>query len=303
MSYYLGVDMGGTASRWAVVDGTGTVAGRGVADGASGNIFDAGAMAAFAGALEAIRTALPGPVAGAHLGITGAGFRKHPQVEAQVSAILGLPEGRFTYSNDVVLAWHAAFEGRRGHLVSAGTGSIGISVDARGQSLLVGGRGYLVDDGGSGTWIALRALDRLYRLIDTHGEPKGAEVLAGALFGAMGGSDRDALRISIYGKPRGEIGQLALPVAKAANEGDPLAIEIIGQAGRELVRLARALLDRGGPAPVAFAGGITDLHPIIRDEIEAGLPGEDITFPRIDPALRAARMARDAATPLQEAQR
>lgn len=299
MSLFLGIDMGGTASRWAAVDESGAVLGRGSSDGATGLIYDAGALAAFTGALEGVRDALPGRITAAHLGITGAGFQQHLQVESQVSQVFSLERSQFSYSNDVVLAWHSAFNRgslpKRGHLVSSGTGSIGISINANGEAVVVGGRGNLVDDGGSGSWIALRALDQLYRLIDDYGHPQGAEVLAAEIFGLMGGSDQDALRAAVYGKGRGQIGRLAVAVAKAAFENDPLALEIIGRAGDELVRLARSLLKRAGPAPIAFIGGVIGLHPLIKARIEEALQGETLSFPQTDAPLTAALMARDRA--------
>jgi glucosamine kinase len=295
MSLYLGIDIGGTASRWCMIDASGALAGRGIADGATGLIYDAASLARFTGALETIRDALPGPAAFVHLGITGVGFSRHPQVEAQVSTVFGLPLARLAYVNDTVLAWHAAFPGRHGHLVSAGTGSIGMSIDASGQRTVVGGRGVLIDDGGSGVWIALRALDRVYRLIDEHGRPKGAEILASALFDGMGGDDRDAMRDFVYGRDRGRIGTLAVAVARAAKEGDLMALSLMDEAGWELARLARALLGRCGEAPVAFVGGVLALHPRIRATLEEALAGHRLDFPRIDAALESARIALEKA--------
>ncbi|EKE43131.1 BadF/BadG/BcrA/BcrD type ATPase [Oceaniovalibus guishaninsula JLT2003] len=288
---YLGVDMGGTASRWVALDESGGVAARGQGRGASGLIHDAPGLAAFDGALADIRAALPDRAIAAHLGITGAGFSPHPLIEERVGAVFGLPRARFGYSTDIVLAWHAAFPQGGGCLVSAGTGSVGIFIDAGGAATVVGGRGVLVDDGGSGAWIALRAIARLFRVIDDHGHPEGAERLAAALFTGIGGSDRDALRAFVHGGDRGRIGMLAVPVAQAARAGDPLALAVIEDAGGELVRLARALLGRGGPAPVAFVGGVLGLHPAIRRRIERDLAGT-VAFPRIDAALHAAHIAR-----------
>lgn len=297
MSLYLGIDVGGTASRWVVVDDSGALVGRGLADGASGLIYDAASLARFTGALETVRDALPGPVAGAQLGITGAGFSRHSTVEEQVGRIFGLALDRFAYSNDTTLAWHAAFPQGRGHLVSAGTGSVGMSFDAEGRRVIVGGRGILVDDAGSGVWIALRALDLLFRRIDEHGRPQGAEILASALFDAMGGGDHDALRSFVYGRDRGRIGTLAVAVAQAAREGDPTAQDLMRRAGQELARLGRVMLARCGTAPVAFVGGVLALDPAIRQSIEQELAGNTLAFPRIDAALQAARMARDKGCP------
>lgn len=291
MALYLGVDTGGTESRWAAVDETGELVARGTSEGATGLIYDASSMAAFAGALEGIRDALSGPPEYAHFGITGAGFSQNVQVENQIKALFHLPPERFSYSNDMILAWHAAFDGQRGHLVSAGTGSIGVTLDPQGQPIVVGGRGILIDDGGSGTWIALRALDEVFRIIDQHGSPRGVEILADRLFSIIGGDDRDATRAYVYGKDRGRIGLLAMPVAEAAHAGDQLALNIILQAGRELVRLARALLARNGQARVSFIGRVIGLHPVIREVIQKELISEDIDFPVIDAPLHAARMA------------
>lgn len=291
MTYYLGVDVGGSASRWTVVDETGNVAAQGLAEGATGLIYDAASLAAFTGVLEEIRDAMPGAAAAAHFGITGVGFSPHAEVEKEVSGVLGLPRHKFGYSNDMVLAWRAAFRDQSGYLISAGTGSIGISIDPDGQATIVGGRGILVDDGGSGAWIALRALDSLFRIIDDHGSPKGATILADALFASVGGGDRDSMRAYIYGKGRGRIGILAQAVAEAAAKGDPLALSIVEQAGRELTRLARALLRRKGPAPISFIGGVFALHPCIRAEIERELAAETISFPKIDAASHAAQIA------------
>ncbi|SNY54016.1 BadF-type ATPase [Pseudooceanicola antarcticus] len=290
---YLGMDIGGTASRWVLVDRDGEVIDRGITDGASGLIYDARSLARFRGAIEAVRDALPGAVSFAEFGITGAGFSRHPQIEEQVSDILGLPRERFSYSSDMGLAWHSAFHGRRGHLVSAGTGSVGMTYDERGERIVVGGRGILVDDAGSGVWIALRALRLLFRRIDEDGGPKEVEILASCVFAAMGGNTHDAMRDYVYGGDRGRIGRLAVAVAEAAREGDEAAQELLREAGRELAHLGRTMLNRCGEAPVAFVGGVLGLDPSIRAEITSVLAGHEVEFPRIDAALHAAMIAKD----------
>ncbi|MBP0575292.1 hypothetical protein J8J27_31715, partial [Mycobacterium tuberculosis] len=80
----------------------------------------------------------------------------------------------------------------------------------------VGGRGILVDDGGSGAWIALAALKALFRRIDAVGRPDGMEILAAAIAEAVGGDGWPPVRAYVYGGERGRIGQLAPAVARAA---------------------------------------------------------------------------------------
>ncbi len=291
MTAYLGIDIGGTASRWVAVDGEGLVLGRGSQAGATGHIFNPVERERLTAVLDAIAGEARGfaPQA-ACLGVTGLG--EAVLAEARQLAIDLFGVGQAWLTDDMELAYRAAFAPGTGHMVSAGTGSIGIHLGADGQMIRVGGRGLLIDDGGSGTWIALNALDQLYRRIDETGGPAEAGLLAEALHAAMGGSGWDITRSFVYGSDRGRIGTLAQAVAAAASQGDPVATSILEQAARELARLAKALIARAGPLPVAFVGGITTLHPLIRDGIAAELAGAVVSYPRIDAALHAAQWAR-----------
>jgi len=292
--FYLGLDVGGTASRWALADASAAIVRRGSLGGATGHLFAEGPRENFIRMIEGVAVALDGvKPAGVFAGVTGLGPGAYAEAKTIISPRLGIAPDAIWLDDDIVLAYRAAFQPGEGHLVSAGTGSIGMHVDAEGRMIRVGGRGLLIDDGGSGTWIALTALDRMFRLIDEHGTPKGAEILADAVAAAVGGEGWDAVRAYIYGSDRGRIGMLATNIAEAANAGDPLALAVLADAGRELARLAQALSGRVGPRPVAFIGGIVSLHPVIVETLSASLPGTKLVFPRIDAAARAAALARD----------
>lgn len=289
----LGIDIGGTASRWVLADPAGSILGRGAAPGATGHIFNPAERERLRSALttiaDSVRTQAPDA---ACLGITGLGDAVHDELRGLVTELFGIPAERCALSDDMELAFRAAFAPGAGHLVSAGTGSIGLHLSAAGEAIRVGGRGLLIDDGGSGTWIALTALDQLYRRIDETGGPAEAQRLATELYADIGGDGWDHTRAFVYGGDRGRIGTLAQAVARAATLGDPLAIDILQDAALELCRLARALIARVGPLPVAFVGGVTTLHPLIRPALEAGLAGHQVSFPQIDAAAHAATRAR-----------
>jgi N-acetylglucosamine kinase-like BadF-type ATPase len=292
---YLGVDIGGTASRFVLADASGAIITRGSAPGATGHIFNPAERQKLEAVLVAITAALPAgtSLSVACFGITGLGDKVRDEAAALIGSHLSLPATAVRLTDDMELAYCAAFAPGAGHLISAGTGSIGLHVAADGEIIRVGGRGLLIDDGGSGTWIALTALDRLYRLIDETGSTEGAQILADELFTAIGGSDWDATRAYIYGSDRGRIGALAQAVARAATRGDALALDILTQAGTELARLGRALVQRAGRLPIGYVGGIIDLHPAIRESLLAALPDEVLLYPRLDAAAFAARWARD----------
>jgi N-acetylglucosamine kinase-like BadF-type ATPase len=173
--------------------------------------------------------------------------------------------------SDIELAYRVHFAPGEGYLVYAGTGSIGAWIDGQGQLHRAGGRGVLLDDGGGGYWIAREALRHIWRNEDeTPGQWRNSP-LAQTVFDYLGGPDWSATRSFMYGRERGEIGQLARAVAASA-DADPAARAILVQAGRELARLATALCTRFGPRPVLLAGRAATLHPLIQESLRATLP-------------------------------
>lgn len=295
----LGIDVGGTASRWVARAGDGTIVSRGKAGGASAHMFNPLEHARLNSALAMIAAALADQNLGVEhvvAGLTGYGAAAGETIAAMVAEQLGVDARNIRIIDDITLAFRSVFEPGEGHLVSAGTGSIGLHIGADNAQLRVGGRGILIDDAGSGSWIALQAWDQLYRSHDHSGGFDAAPMLARHLFNHVGGDSWNAVRAFIYGGDRGRIGTLAVAVARAAEDGDAVATQILHQAGAELALLAQALVTRAGPRPIAFIGGVLDLHPGIGRAIAENLAGHDIRMVRPDAALAAARMACGAST-------
>lgn len=275
--------MGGTATRWVWRGADGAML-RGRAGGATGLVYEPARRAAFLDALGAVRAALPGAPHAAHLGITGAGFSRDAGLNALAAQGLGLAPDRVSHENDAELAHRAAFGPGPGHLVIAGTGSVGIGRGVGGQAA-VGGRGPLIDDRGSASWIATEGLRAVFARLDETGEFSGLEGLAGAL----GASDWDTVRARVYGLDRGQLGLMAQGVAQAAGQGCGVAQGILREAGAELAAMAAHLARRLGPAPVAVWGGVLHLAPEVRGGLLAACP--DARLPDLDPAATAATHA------------
>ena len=290
---HIGLDIGGTASRWVACDATGAVIARGKASGATGHIFNPAEKLRLSTALQAVSEALAAEgLRSVSLigGITGFGAAAGKDARALMGTLLSLAPGEITLMDDIVLAYVANFAPGQGHLISAGTGSIGVHVSAAGEVIRVGGRGILIDDAGSGSWIALQALDLMYRAHDHDGSFAKVETLAQQMFAEIGGSSWSDVRQFVYAGDRGRIGTLAVAVARAAEAGDRMAVDILRRAGLELAALAQALVGRGGTAPVRLIGGVLRLHPLILDAIRERLPGLDVALDDTDAALGAARL-------------
>lgn len=292
-SVHLGLDIGGTASRWVLCDAGGVEVARGKASGATGHVFNPAENERLKTALASVSSSIDRSqyeILSVTLGMTGFGAGVADEVKAMLGVAFGVAAERMIVIDDVVLAYMANFAPGEGHLVSAGTGSIAIHIGADGSFTRVGGRGILIDDAGAGSWIALRALDRIYRALDHDGSFAGVETLAECLFKEIGGNDWGDVRQFVYAGDRGRIGTLAVGVANAARAGDKLALAILSDAGAELALLVEALTARIGTRTAGFIGGVLTLHPVIEETIRTRLDGQDVRRLSADASLAAAQL-------------
>ena len=290
---HLGIDVGGTASRWVACDEAGVIVARGKAPGATGHVFNPTERENLHASLSTIATDLVHANLAAisvTAGLTGFGAAVAVEVKSLLGSVFGSEPDNIIVTDDIMLAYMANFAPGEGHLVSAGTGSIGIHVAADDGLVRVGGRGILIDDAGSGSWIALQALDAIYRVLDHSGSFASVSALARHLFSEIGGEDWHDVRQFVYTGNRGRIGTLAVAVARAAEEGDAVAISILRRAAGELAQLAQALIARVGSRPIGLTGGVLGLHPLITTEIKRHLAGHEVRLANADASLAAARL-------------
>jgi len=230
-----------------------------------------------------------------HAGFTGLGDDRQGLAHL-VAAPLGLPDQVVTLGSDIETAYLDLFRPGQGYLIYAGTGSVAAFIDQEGTLHRAGGRGTLIDDGGGGYWIAREALRQVWRAEDERPGSWQASLMARELFALVGGADWAHTRQHVYGGTRGDIGRLALAVARAAEE-DPAARDILRGAGAELARLACAMISRYGPRPVVLSGRAATLHPLIPEAMRVALPvGTDFALRPCRGEHAAARLALASAT-------
>lgn len=297
MRQSLGLDVGGTQTRWAVMGPGESVIAQGSVAGFSAMQLDTEAgqnQVSDLLASLAVQVAACGGTSVMVAGVTGFGSaqdRRSAALRALLVRHLQMAPEAVRLSSDIELACLAAFEPGQGYLVYAGTGSIAGFVDERGEFHRAGGRGGILDDGGSGYWITLEALRKIWRIED---ERPGAWVdsaMAVTLFEAIGGSDWSLSRELVYGASRGRIGQLAMVVAASVDQ-DPGAGDILRRSGYELARLGNAMLSRFGTRPLVLGGRVAQLHPLIELSMRERLPpGCDLRQLDLQAHVAAARMA------------
>lgn len=280
----LGLDAGGTQTRWALAAADGRLLAQGQADAFSAlQMADAVGETAVAEVLRDIaeHAHAVGRVARVCAGVTGFDRGSGAPLRALLARVFGVTSEQVELHSDIEMACRTAFAPGEGYLLYAGTGSIIGFVDALGHYHRAGGRGVLVDDAGGGHWIAVEGLRHVWRGEDEQPGAGTATPLGRALCARLGGRQWADHRGRIYTMSRGEIGLLALAVAEAAEQGDEAARAILRRAGSELARLAQAMTGRHGPRPIALSGRVFALGPLIeqalRDALPAGLPLRRIT--------------------------
>ncbi len=296
MGLGLGIDAGGTATRWRLADTDGRCVAEGSVAPLTGHLFSAAAEErARQIVLDMAQVVMKaGKPLGIIAGITGL-TRDTPAVatlRALFAETFELSPDKVFVAEDMWIAYLAYFELGEGILVYSGTGSIGYYLSEDKQVIRVGGRGNLIDDGGSGFWIAREALKAVLRAEEESPGEGWTTTLGTCLARALGGTDWNIVRSFVYGGDRGKIGSLARAVGEAAYADDGTALRILREAGGELARLANSLIKRLGPRPVALVGGSARLHPIVSSAFRKELvaPVEFIATD-LDAALTAARLA------------
>lgn len=294
----LGIDAGGTETRWALAGPDGGILAEGRLEGFSALELNGEGRERVLRLLEELAAAVlaVGRPARLHAGMTGF-TGEDPDFAQLLAEPFGLPLDAVTLGSDLETAYLALFKPGEGYLVYAGTGSVAAFVDEAGELHRAGGRGSIIDDAGGGHWIAREALRRVWRAEDECPGAWRESPLALSLFEAMGGPDWTRTRQYVYGGSRGEVGRLALAVAACADR-DTAAADIMMAAGTELARLGQALIGRYGPRPVTLSGRAATLHPLIAESLQMGLP-ERIPFAHhpCEPHQAAARLALAALRP------
>jgi len=294
----LGLDAGGTHTRWALAGPDGALLAEGQVAGISATqLAQAAGRMALTQTLHQLAAAvlLHGRPSRLVAGITGLAEPQGPvaqQLKDLLAQALGLAPRQMHCGSDMEIAYRSAFAAPgEGYLVYAGTGAIAAFIDQQGRFERAGGRGPILGDEGGGYWIAREALAAIWRQEDEQPGSTQGWPLAQALYAAIGGSDWASTRAFVYGADRGAVGRLALAVAAAA-EHDARARALLRRAGHELARLALALLRRHGPRPVVAAGRALLLHESIAAGLREALPADlELRVQQLQAHHTAARLA------------
>jgi N-acetylglucosamine kinase-like BadF-type ATPase len=173
-----------------------------------------------------------------------------------------------------VIALDAAFKGGPGILQIAGTGSNTIGRAPDGQRESAGGWSSHLGDEGSGYWIGLHSVRRALHAYDAEQPNRILEKVGEA----WGTPDLEDLVNVGDGTPGPDFAALAPVIDALAEAGDPVALDVLRQASKDLVEfvlLVREKLRRKhkieGEVPVAWTGSVIEKTRLVREPFFAGL--------------------------------
>jgi N-acetylglucosamine kinase-like BadF-type ATPase len=296
----VGIDGGGTKTRCLVADLSGRILGEGLSG--PSNYLAVGQESAAAALRSAVEAALGSAglnlsdVAAACAGLAAVSRPDSPMLEA----LAFLKPARFQLTSDARIALEGALGGDPGAVVISGTGSIALGKNAAGEMSRAGGWGWVLGDEGSGFDIGRRAISAALCALDETGP---ATTLGDRICAAWKLEALNQVVPRVYtdlAQARPDIAALVPLVVQAADAGDAVAAGILAQAGRDLARLAVAVLRKlqlpaGVPNLVAVTGGVATAVPAVRAAMSAAVeecrPGARVIDSRRSPAEGALVMA------------
>ena len=304
--FFLGVDGGGTKTRFVLIDGGLEV----LAEAVRGTTYhpqvglDAVRATLADGIGEVLDAAGIGPqdVSWAFLGLPAYGedSAATARLDALPETVLG--HRRYACDNDMVCGWAGSLGCADGINIVAGTGSIGYG-QRLGRGARAGGWGEVFSDEGSAYWIAVQGMNAFSRMSDGR-LPRGP--LHALLAQTLRLREDLDLCAYVYGGQgtRDAIARLSPVVADAARAGDAVAMRILQQAGVELAAIADALrraLDYpdGAPVAVSCSGGAFSAGELLLAPFRQALAAAGACFelraplhePHYGAALYAAQLA------------
>jgi glucosamine kinase len=301
MSFYVGIDGGGTGTHAVLTDAAGLVLAS--ADGPSGRVHPLDPAAGAATLAELARIVLATVnttrARGLCCALSGAGRADDRTVLEDALRRTGIADTVLIVP-DFEGAMHDAFAGGPGILLISGTGSSAWGRSESGAVARCGGWGYLLGDEGSAYAIGLAAMRAA---LNAHDGRAGQTELHPFVLLEAGVNEPDQLIRWAAAADRSDIAALAPGTIEFAAT-DAAAAGIVDAATRDLAEHIAALHARLGPwsgtVPIAFTGGLISIARPLRRYLESALAEWQLDVAlldrEVDAAAGAAALARAAIT-------
>jgi len=265
MTTYLGIDSGGTRTRWVVLDGTTE---RALAEGRGPSIQASVLSQAEASSRlrDVIMSALEESAASPAMAVAGIAGAGGSEVRSQLEQVGVALDMKLRVTGDPEVAAALALRDGPGVVVWSGTGSFAVGRDDAGSLVRIGGYGPWLGDEGSAFDLVRQAAAAAVRAADGLGP---ATELGASLADYFELSAVRQLGGDLMRRPVREVAGALPVVTDCARDGDVAAVGVLQRGAQQLVDLAHALADRLGVAlpvlPVTLGGGVFEHCSPVRD--------------------------------------
>jgi N-acetylglucosamine kinase-like BadF-type ATPase len=301
----IGVDGGGTSTRFAVAD---------VASSSIIKTISTGSISPYVYSWEHVITNIkmglaslfndatglnPNMVRVIALGVSGVDRPEH-EVNFARRILPLLPNSIVKVVNDSVIALLGGMRNREGLLAISGTGSITFGMKENGDTMRVGGWGHVLGDEGSGYRLGLQAMRRVMR---SHDKVNSATMLTDLVLGYLDLKESPDLLdwTNEINGDKAHIAALAVCVHEAAETRDQAALQILEIEARGLARQVETVhrrlftSDLDHPVEVICAGGNLvngrEYFRIFGEIVSGFIAQAEIKHPDNTPVVGAVRLA------------
>ena len=302
MKYLIGIDGGGTKTDCAIADLSGKIIHQSA--GKPSNFLIIGVEEAIENIFALIEEnlfALEGDFADVKqivIGVAGAGREEDATLVEKgfkdYAELEGIHFKGVKVLSDAHIALEGSFPNSAGCILIAGTGSILFGKDEKGVIHRVGGFGRMIGDEGSGYSIGRKALNAVSKASDGRGE----ETLISELLNSkMSSVSANGIINKVY-KEKLDVASVAKIVIQAAEEGDPIAEDILDEEADELVLHIRSLINKihTDKLNVSFSGSLIDnknfYSDLLKRKIKSSLPHVTVVKPFSSPVTGAILLAK-----------
>ncbi|GAA0125973.1 N-acetylglucosamine kinase [Clostridium senegalense] len=207
------------------------------------------------------------------LGGAGVDFEKDKEILKNIFYSLGYKNKILIY-NDSVTTLVGANGGKKGAILISGTGSVAYGIDLDNNPIRVGGWGHFIDDLGSGFAIGK---DALSKIMESYDGRRKQTILWEKVSTKLQIKSHDELISYIYNPKtnKNNIAEIAVIVINSYLEDD-VAKEIIDKAVEDLFIIVKTLSEKMNcdNFPLSFSGSVLLKSPLIRELLEKRIKKE-----------------------------
>ena len=290
--YYIGIDGGGSKTKFLCFDSTGRECGAATTVGTY--CAQDGIDAVLTRLQDGISRSLPEETSDVLIGFGMPAYGENRNLDA-----LAAQKIRATFApmqvhidNDAAIGWAGSLAMEPGISVVAGTGSIAYGRDASGKIERCGGWHEFFSDEGSGYWLGKQLLQLFSQQSDGRLGKTALYGLVRSKLDLQDDVDIITLANQRYAHSRKDTAALQKILLEAARLGDPQALACYDRASDELSKL-----DLPDTVSVSYQGGLFSIPDLIRDPVArkvraAAFPRKiDFFTPKLDPCRGAVLLA------------